>query len=406
MARRGLRVLAIAEGSLPYTVDSDVAPPEPTDLRFLGFVGMIDPLRPGVREAVRTCREAGVSVVMVTGDHRVTALAIARDLGLAEREDEVVTGAELAQTGAEDLANMLDRVRVFARVAPRQKLQIVEAAQRAGHFVAVTGDGVNNAPALRTSNIGVAMGKSGTDVAREASGLVISDDNFATIVAGVEEGRIAYDNIRKVIYLLVSIGAAELVMVLLAVITGLPLPLLAVQLLWLNLVTNGIQGVAMAFEPGEEGILKRRPRPPREPIFNRLMIERLLVAMGLVGVGGFAVFNLALRAGMSLPDARNLLLLAMVLFENFHVANCRSETTSAFAMSLFRSPVLVLGVLGALFVHVLGMYLPFFQEVLETKPVDSFTWLLALAVAATVIPAMELHKWLWKRRRGGVARNG
>ena len=182
--------------------------------------------------------------------------------------------------------------RVFARVAPHQKLELVDAARRVGHFVAVTGDGVNDAPALRAANIGVAMGKSGTDVAREAAELVISDDNFATIVAGIEEGRVAYDNVRKVIYLLISTGAAEVVLVGLALLAGLPLPLLAVQLLWLNLVTNGIQDVALAFEPSEGDVLNRAPRPPSEPIFNRLMIERTIVAafvMGLVGFGCFLV---------------------------------------------------------------------------------------------------------------------
>ena len=386
----------MAEGDLDSAPDA-AAPPEPRGLRFLGFVGMIDPLRPGAREAVRTCRAAGVEVVMVTGDHRATALAIARDLGLAEREEQVVTGADIAGHSPEELTRVIQRASVFARVAPRQKLEIVAAARRAGHFVAVTGDGVNDAPALHAANIGVAMGRSGTDVAREASELVISDDNFATLVAGVEEGRIAYDNIRKVIYLLLSMGAAELVMVLLAVIWGLPLPLLAVQLLWLNVVTNGIQGVAIAFEPGEKDILRRRPRRPSEPIFNPLMIQRMLVATLVVGIGGFLTFLLALRAGWSEAEARNLLLLVMVLFENFHVANCRSETQSALALSPLRSPVLVFGVLGALLVHVLSMYLPFFQDILATSSVSPGTWALAIGVALTVIPVMELHKWWWRR---------
>jgi magnesium-transporting ATPase (P-type) len=232
--------------------------------------------------------------------------------------------------------------------------------------------------------------------------LVISDDNFATLVAGVEEGRIAYDNIRKVIYLLLSMGAAELVMVLLAVIWGLPLPLLAVQLLWLNVVTNGIQGVAIAFEPGEKDILRRRPRRPSEPIFNPLMIQRMVVATIVVGIGGFLTFLFALRAGWSEAEARNLLLLVMVLFENFHVANCRSETKSAFGMSPLRSPVLLFGVLGALLVHVLSMYLPFFQDILQTSSVSPGTWALAIAVALTVIPALELHKWWWRKRTSSI----
>jgi len=340
MAKRGLRVLAVATGQLSEAPPPEDVPPQPKDLTLLGFLGMIDPLRAGAREAVADCHRAGVLVSMVTGDHRVTALAIARDLGLADQDEQVVTGAELEGKSADQLAKMVQRVRVFARVTPRQKLQIVEAARKAGHFVAVTGDGVNDAPALRAANIGVAMGKAGTDVAREASELVISDDNFSSIVGGIEEGRIAYDNIRKVIYLLISMGAAELLMVLLAVITGLPVPLLPVQLLWLNLVTNGVQGVALAFEPGEGDSLRRKPRLPGEAIFNKLMIERTLLAMLVVGGGGFLIYDIALRMGWDVADARNLLLLAMVLFENFHVGNCRSETRSAFALSPLRSPVL------------------------------------------------------------------
>jgi magnesium-transporting ATPase (P-type) len=284
-------------------------------------------------------------------------------------------------------------VRVFARVTPRQKLQIVEAARKAGHYVAVTGDGVNDAPALQAANIGVAMGKAGTDVAREAADLVISDDNFSSIVGGIEEGRIAYDNIRKVIYLLVSMGAAELLMVLLAVLSGSPVPLLPVQLLWLNLVTNGIQGVALVFEPGEGDSLRRKPRPPDEAIFNQLMVERLLVATLVVGGGGFLVYDMALRFGFAVEDARNLLLLAMVLFENFHVGNCRSETRSALALSPLRSPVLFFGTLGAFLLHVVAMYVPFMQDMLTTKPVDLWLWGVVIGVSVLIVPAVELHKW-------------
>ncbi|MBX3436422.1 MAG: HAD-IC family P-type ATPase [Planctomycetaceae bacterium] len=398
MAARGLRVLALAEGPGDAGRDSSCTPSEPTDLTFLGFVGMLDPLRPGVRDAVRACHDSGVNVSMVTGDHRVTALAIARDLDLAQDESEVITGPELSEKDPAALAEVVQRVRVFARVAPRQKLQIVDAARAAGQYVAVTGDGVNDAPALRAANIGVAMGKAGTDVAREAAELVISDDNFATIVAGIEEGRIAYDNIRKVIYLLLSTGAAELLMVLLTVLSGLRLPLLTVQLLWLNLVTNGIQGVAIAFEPGEGDTLNRKPRPPSEPIFNRLMIERMVVGVVAMGGIGFAAFYWMIANGWSEAEARNILLLLMVLFENFHIGNCRSETKSAFALSPFRSPILLLGALGALSIHVAGMYLPFLQSVLGTQPVSLTTWMVVVALAVSIVPALELHKLLWKLR--------
>ena len=403
MARRGLRVLAVAAGRVTQPLPASEAPGTPSGLALCGFVGLIDPLRPGAREAVQDCRAAGVEVKMVTGDHRVTALAIARDLGLADDERHVVTAGELEQQPPERFVETVRAARVFARVTPRQKLQIVEAAQRAGHFVAVTGDGANDAPALRVANIGVAMGKAGTDVAREAAELVISDDNFRSIVAGIEEGRVAYDNIRKVIYLLVSMGAAELLMVLLAVVTGWPLPLLPVQLLWLNLVTNGIQGVALAFEPGEGDALRRKPRPPNESIFNRLMLERLVVAVLVVGVGGFLVYDQALRAGWAVDEARNLLLLTMVLFENFHIGNCRSEKYSAFYFSPLRSPVLFFGAVGALLVHVAGMYMPVLQSTLKTQPVSVELWAVAIGIAALVVPAVELHKWWWNAREARQA---
>lgn len=398
MAERGLRVIAVGQAYLPYIVSEHDVPPRPEGLQLLGFVGMIDPLRADSKTAVQACHEAGVKVTMITGDHRVTALAISRELGLAVNESQVATADDIVGKSQEQLAELVEKTRVFARVTPRQKLEIVNAARSSGHFVAVTGDGVNDAPALRAANIGVAMGKSGTDVAREAAELVISDDNFGSIVAGIEEGRIAYDNIRKVTYLLVSMGAAELLMVLLSVIVGLPIPLLPVQLLWLNLVTNGIQGVALAFEPGEGDSLKRKPRDPSEPLFNRLMLERILIATLVVGLGGFAVFATAIHYGWSTEAARNLLLLTMVLYENFHIGNCRSETKSAFSLSPLRSPVLFFGTIGALLLHVVAMHVPFLQSVLSTEPVSIAMWGVVVLVAVLIVPAVELHKWLGQNR--------
>jgi magnesium-transporting ATPase (P-type) len=405
MAEQGYRVLALAEGIAPIDLDPTKVPPEPSNLALLGFVGMIDPLRPSVQEAVAACHAAGIAVWMVTGDHPATALAIARDLGLATNVTQVVTGRDLEERSPQEIQHLIQTTSVFARIAPHQKLQLVNAARESGHLVAVTGDGVNDAPALRAANIGVAMGKGGTDVAREAAELVLSDDNFATIVAGVEEGRIAYDNVRKVIYLLVSTGAAEIVLIGLAVATGLPLPLLPVQLLWLNLVTNGIQDVALAFEPGEGDALNRRPRSPREPIFNRLMVERTIIGAAVMGGVGFGTFYWMLKTGQSEFSARNSLLLLMVLFENIHIGNCRSESKSAFRLSPFRSPILLIGTLTAFLIHVVMMNLPIGNALLSTEPVDLKTWGMLIALSFTVLVAIEIHKFSRSQSFGNRQQN-
>jgi len=398
MARKGYRVLALAEGVIRGEFDERVVPSIPSAIQLLGLVGMIDPLRPGVHEAVSACYRAGLKACMVTGDHPVTAHAIGSELGLIQQGESVVTGTELENASDSELDQIISKTRIFARVPPHQKLRIVEAAQRQGNFVAVTGDGVNDAPALRRANIGIAMGKSGTDVARDAADLVISDDNFATIVAGVEEGRIAYSNVRNVIYLLISTGAAEIVLMILAIATGLPLPLLPAQLLWLNLVTNGIQDVTLAFEPGTGDELCWKPRPPQERIFNRLMIERTAISALVMGGIAFGTFSWLLDHGWSVPSARNLVLLLMVLFENIQIGNCRSETVSAFRLSPFRNPILLVGTLVAQLVHIAIMYVPFGWKVLHTEPITFTTWTILFALALSVIVVMEIHKRLWTIR--------
>jgi P-type Ca2+ transporter type 2C len=355
-----------------------------------------------VKDAILACRRAGVEVSMITGDHPVTALAIAKSLGLAADAREVITGTEIDEAADQELDQLVRRARVFARVAPEQKLAIVRAARRAGHFVAVTGDGINDAPALRAANIGVAMGKSGTDVARDAAALVITDDDFSTIVGGIEQGRVAYDNVRKVIYLLISTGAAEVVLVLLSLAAGLPLPLLPVQLLWLNLVTNGIQDVALAFEPGEPHTLARPPRRPGERIFDRLMIERTLLGALVIGGVAFAAFRWMLEAGFDTASARNSLLLLMVLFETVHIGNCRSETRSMLRLSPLRSPVLLIGATSALLVHLAALHWGPAQAVLGTRPVTLASALVLFGLALSVAVAMELHKWIWRLTHSGA----
>lgn len=398
MANDGYRVLAIADGVLES--DEEFSGKQLGGLTFLGMIGMIDPLRPEAKPAVTRCRKAGIQVAMVTGDHPITALAIARELGMARSIEEVVTGpelrkAELIGEGAFD--DLVRRARVFARVEPRQKLDIIQSLIRIGHTVAVTGDGANDAPAMRAAHVGVAMGKSGTDIARESAELIITDDNFASIVAGVEEGRVAYSNVRKVIFLLVSTGAAEIVLFFLALFAALPLPLLAVQLLWLNLVTNGIQHIGLALEPAEGDEMKRPPRPRREGIFNRIMIERIALSSIIMGGVAFGLYSHLLNTGSSLEDARNSTMLLMVLFENIQAFNSRSELRSAFSLSPLRNPVLVLGTLGAQMVHILAMYTPWLGGVLNIGPVSLEHWARLLALALAVLIAMEAYKMVRRR---------
>lgn len=396
LAKEGLRVLAVAGGEIGNSHADNVK--EQTGLSglvFHGLVGFIDPLRPEAVESVKICKDAGIKVLMITGDHPSTASAISAELGLANGDNPVVSGSQLMAVGTPDspaFERLVSSSRVFARVSPTQKLEIVDVLIREGEFVAVTGDGVNDAPALKRANIGVAMG-SGTDVAKEVASMIVTDDNFASIVAGVEEGRFAYDNVRKVIYLLISTGAAEVFMFLTAILVGLPIPLLAVQLLWLNLVTNGIQDVALAFEGGEPGAMKRKPRKPTESIFDSQMVGQTMVSGLTMGVLAFGFWYWSV--GMEKMDesiARNLVLLLMVLLQNVHVFNCRSERVSAFRVPIKRNVILVFGVIVAQGVHILSMYIPFMRRILGTLPVTFHQWILLLALAMVLLVVMEVFK--------------
>ncbi len=402
LAAEGYRVIAVARGAV-HLEDAVAAAPEALrDLKLLGFVGLIDPVRPEVPAAVARSRSAGITAVMVTGDHPQTALAIARQLDIAKDATEVVTGAVLNEVRGDTEAfdRRVRRARVFARVEPVQKLAIVESLQRSGAVVAVTGDGVNDAPALAASDIGVAMGCDGTDVARGAADLLLADDNFASIVAGVEEGRIAYDNVRKLIFLLIALGMAEIVLFLLAVAAGLPMPLSAIQLLWLNLVTEGAQTVALAFERGEPGVLARRPRPPRQPLFDRRMIVQVLASGLYVGAVSFAFYGWCLDRGMAVAEARNLLLLLLVIFENVHVFNARSETRSVFRVPFAANPFVVFAAMTAQLVHIAAMYLPGLNGVLDVQGIDLSDWLLVAAIALSLLAVVELYKLTLARRLG------
>ncbi len=396
LARQGYRVIATAQGDFEKEAGSQKCSLEDIkNLTLLGFIGLIDPLRPEAKEAVEKCKEAGVRVVMVTGDHPETAYAIGNELGIVSSEEQIMSGKELAHKS--DFKEFINKINIFARVTPIQKMELVKSLKDTGNFVAVTGDGVNDAPALKKANIGVAMG-SGTDISKDVSSIIVTDDNFASIVDGIEQGRFTYDNVRKVIYLLVATGAAEIFLFFFSLAFGLPIPLIAVQLLWLNLVTNGIQGVALAFEAGEEGSMKEPPRSPSEGIFNQLMVKETLISGFFMSVVAFALWFYLLKAGFEQTDARNYVLLLMVLFENFHVFNCRSEKTSAFKIPLKNNYILVIGVLGALSLHIISMYIPIMQEVLGVKPVDLTSFAVLFGLASILLGVMELFKHLNKEK--------
>ncbi|MEX6724571.1 cation-translocating P-type ATPase [Parapedomonas caeni] len=394
-AAAGYRVLAVAGRTLD-TPPADGIASALHDLSLLGFVGLIDPVRPEVPAAIADCRAAGIGVTMVTGDHPATALAIGRAIGLAVAPDAVVTGAELARL-ADDPAAFDARVArsaIFARVEPAQKLAIVQAMQRAGHWVAVTGDGVNDAPALTAADIGVAMGAGGTDVAREAADLLLTDDNFASIVHGVEEGRVVYDNIRKIVLMLLTTGLAEILLFVAALALGLPPPLTAVQLLWLNLVTNGVQDIGLAFERGERDTLRRPPRTSAESLLDRRMLAVMLPVSLYMMVTAIWLYQRLLADGAEVEAARNVVLLLMVLFENAIVLTVRSERAPAFLRSPLGNPVLLLAVAAGLGLQVASQYLPWVGSTLGSGPVAGDLWLTVLAMAAGLVVITELAKAL------------
>lgn len=398
MASRGLRVLGLAHAHLPDGRDLE-REGMPDDLVFLGLAGMVDPPREGVKEAIRGCQEAGIRVLMVTGDHAETALAIGRELGISGEGERAIAGRELATMDDEALREAVRTHSVFARVAPEQKLRIVHALKASGEVVAVTGDGVNDAPALRGADIGVAMGRSGTDVAREASDMVLADDNFVSIYAAVSEGRITFENLRNSAFFLLSSAAAEIFTLLVAIALGWPSPFVPAQLLWLNLVTNGVQDLALAFEPGEKGVLRRPPRPRDEGIFSAVLWERLVVTGLVMGGGALLLFYWELASGASIERARTVAMTGLVIYQAYHVGNCRSERLSVLAKSPFQNLFLFVSTIAALGIHVISTYLPPTQFVLRFVPIDDWqTWVRMLLVASSILVAIDLHKLV--RRRG------
>ncbi|MEW5321051.1 cation-translocating P-type ATPase [Geobacillus thermoleovorans] len=382
MASSALRTIAVAYRPLAETERIESEKDAETKLRFLGVAGMIDPPRPEVKQAVARCKEAGMKTVMITGDHVLTATAIAKQLGVLPPGGKVMDGATLSKLSVDELERAVDEIYVFARVAPEHKLKIVNAFKRRGHIVAMTGDGVNDAPALKAADIGVAMGRSGTEVAKEAASLVLLDDNFATIEAAIEEGRNIYENIRKFIRYLLASNVGEILVMLFAMLLALPLPLVPIQILWVNLVTDGLPAMALGLDRPEENVMKRPPRRPDEGVFARGLGWKIISRGVLIGVVTLAAFLTAYeRSGEDLVYAQTAAFATLVLAQLIHVFDCRCDR-SIFDRHPFGNMYLVAAVAVSLVLLLVVIYYPPLASVFHTKPLAAVDWLLITGLSA------------------------
>lgn len=396
LARQGMRVLALARRiSDADTLDWD----DLSELEFLGLVGMIDPPRPRAIAAVKTCHAAGIRVKMITGDHAETALAIARQLNIVGGDGRALTGRELAALDDAALSLAVREVDVFARVEPEQKLRLVKALQANGEIVAMTGDGVNDAPALKTADIGIAMGQGGTEVAKEAAAIVLADDNFATIEAAIEEGRGIYDNIIKFITWTLPTNFGEGMVILAAIAAGMTLPITPLQILWINMTTAVLLGLPLAFEPKEHDVMHRPPRPPHAPILDHVLLQRVLLLGGLMLTAAFGLFLLALERGATLAEARSIAVNVFVMIETAFLFNCRSLTQPLWGVAPFSNPWVWAGAGGMLLLQLAFTYLPIFQQLFGTAAIALSAWGEMAAVALAALVIMEIEKALRRRKR-------
>lgn len=393
MGEQALRVLGMAYRNLTGVTDLAEDKLE-QNLTFLGLAGMIDPPRQSAIRAIKTCKAAGIKVVMITGDHQITAKAVAKELGLLDEGGLVVTGTELDYLGDDELHAIIKDIKVYARVSPSHKLRIVKALKEKGEIVAMTGDGVNDAPAVKEADIGVAMGKTGTDVTKEASAMILADDNFATIVAAVEEGRGIYDNIRKFIRYLLSCNVGEVLTMFLAALLALPLPLLPIQILWVNLVTDGLPAMALGVDNADKDIMLRKPRHPKESVFSQ-GLWRKIASRGLqIGLGTLLVFVLAIYlSDGNLVLARTMAFATLVFSQLFHVFDCKSERHSVFEVGVFSNIYLVLAVCCSVLMELAVIYLPALQPIFKTTALNIYNWILVLLVAGgrTLLTAINYY---------------
>jgi Ca2+-transporting ATPase len=391
MAGEGMRVLALA-----YTDRKAKEEPE-KGLVFVGLVGMIDPPKREVREAIKLCRQAGISTVMITGDHLSTAMAVGKQVGLvAGDHKQAMTGDELDDLTEKQLSSRIGGIRVFARVSPAHKVRILQALKKKGHIVAMTGDGVNDAPALKDSDIGVAMGVRGTDVARGASDMVLLDDNFASIVKAVSEGRGIYDNIRKFVRFLLSANLDEILTVSIAAFAGMPLPLLPVQILWINLLTDGLPAVALSVDPKEPDIMYRKPRSPKEGIMSGTL--GFMVIAGLLAFAGtFSIFLLGMHNGIPIDKVRTMVFTAIIMFEMIYVFNCRSDTRSLFRNNPLTNKKLVAAVAASILLQLMVIYVPFLQPLFGTAALNPVDW--AWVIGVSCLGFLMLPEVFIRRRK-------
>jgi Ca2+-transporting ATPase len=395
LAANALRVLGVAFRPIEAVPDNPQPESCEREFTFVGLLGMIDPARPEVASAIATARHASIGTVMITGDYLNTAVAIGKEIGLVRDGDRALTGAELDQINDDDFLDMVEDVSLYARVSPQHKVKIVDALKTRGHVVAMTGDGVNDAPALKRSNIGVAMGITGTDVSKETAEMVLTDDNYASIVSAIEQGRVIYSNIRKFVYYLLSCNMAEITILLVALLAGAPLPLLPIQLLVLNLLTDGLPALALGVEEGDPDIMDQPPRPVTEPIINRDMVIGIVVQTVAISLAVLAAFQIGLEAGEA--HGRTMAFATLSISELLRAYTSRSERYSLLAIGVFSNKWMQWAVLSSLIVLLAIIYVPFLDPIFGTTFLTGQDWLVMLPLILVPSVAAELNKWVLRK---------